>query len=391
MRVLHVVAGLNENGGGTSEVIPRMCEELVKKGHQVTLLTVEYGNLSMAAREAMTYGVKLVVCKKSKHHLAKLVSYSSELSEMAAYLVRDVDIIHLHCLWEWPCWRIAHEARRQHKPYVIQTHGFLEPERLKKSWFRKFLIGTFIEKRNLSRARCVIATAPSEERSLRKYGIRNKIAVIPIGIDISGIDTARKDINILRRLGTPAGKKVLLYLSRLAPIKGLDMLAEAWRQLEKYHSQWQLLIVGDDLQGYSVEIKKYYSRCILDNSVSFPGPIYGKEKYVLLKSVDAFVLPTRSENFSIAVQEALAAGLPVVCTKGAPWSVISDEGAGEWVDISVTGIKDGIERVINYSDDEKRRVSVAARNIIRRDFSWDSVLSHLLYIYKTTMCQNRLP
>ena len=117
--------------------------------------------------------------------------------------------------------------------------------------------------------------------------------------------------------------------------------------------------------------------------MAFSGPIYGAEKSILLKSVDAFVLPTRSENFGIAVQEALAAGLPVVCTKGAPWKVIADEGAGEWVEISADAICNGLRNVLSADDLTRRKMGEAGKRIVARDFGWAGIAKKLVAVYQS--------
>lgn len=384
MKILHVVAGLNENGGGTSEVIPRMCEELVCRGHEVTLLTIKYGNLSVAAKRAMTHGVRLIEFKKSSL-LPQSLSYSKEFSRSIHEYVRGADIIHLHCLWEWPCWKTATEAMKQMKPYVIQTHGFLGRERLRKSKWKKLLVGVMLEKPRIAHAARVIATAESEQIGLVEYGIKVPIEIVPIGLDTTEIDRAQRDEALMRRLGVPEGRKVLLYLSRLAPIKGLDMLAKAWENLSDFHDRWHLLIVGDDLQGYSSIIKNEYAKIITDGSVTFPGPIFGEDKFTLLKSADAFVLPTRNENFSIAVQEALAAGLPTVCTRGAPWAVIEEEGAGKWVDVSIEGITDGLKTIMMADNAQIMRMAESGRKIISRNFGWDGISTRLESVYESIL------
>ena len=384
MRILHVIAGLNENAGGTSEFVARVCEELVRQGHPTSILTLEDGNAAAAVLHAVDIGVAVTFCRLFANRWRTL-SYSREFASKIKTAVQTSDVIHLHGLWQWPCWKAAQEAIRQKKPFVMQTHGFLESERLKKSPVKKAIIGSLFERPHLSAARRVIATAESERESIISYGVKTPIEIVPIGIDTCLIDKGRHDTELLQRLGVPKGKKVLLYLSRLAPIKGLDLLAEAWLRLQRSHHDWHLLIVGADTQGYSDVIKCCYARKITDGSVSFPGPVYGKDKFNLLKSADVFVLPTRSENFSIAVQEALAAGVPVVCTKGAPWQKIEEVGAGRCVDISVEGIVKGLDELMNMTEAERFRMGQNGTAFIRAEFRWPEIGAKLLSIYESVI------
>lgn len=386
MKILHVVSALDESCGGTAEVVPRTCEELVALGHDVTILTLAWTKPAAAALRAEEHGVKIKYCRRTRS-LFPALGYSREFADEVKRLVQKADIVHLHGLWQWPCWRAADEAIKAGRPYVMQPHGFLEPERLRKSTIRKTIIGWMMERPRFKSASRAIATAESEKEGLLRYGVGTPVEVVPIGIDTHDIDVATKDEELLRRLGVPPGKKVLLYLSRLAPIKGLDMLAEAWIRLREFHDAWHLLIVGDDTQGFSETIKRQYAGWVTDGSVSLPGAVYGPDKFKLLKSADAFVLPTRNENFGIAVLEALAAGLPVVCTKGAPWGVIGQEGAGRWVDVGSEAIERGLRDVMSCDHAEFEKMGESGRRIARRDFSWFGVTKRLLNVYEDVIAE----
>ena len=256
---------------------------------------------------------------------------------------------------------------------------------MKISKWKKRIVGSLIERPNLNHAACVIATAESEKLGIEQYGVKAPIEIVPIGIDAVAIDAARQDRQLLEKWGLNPSKKTLLYFSRLTPIKGLDLLAQAWARLGQFHRDWQLFIAGPDDRGYATEIQDLYGRTVTDGSVAFSGPIYGAEKSILLKSVDAFVLPTRSENFGIAVQEALAAGLPVVCTKGAPWKVIADEGAGEWVEISADAICNGLRNVLSADDLTRRKMGEAGKRIVARDFGWPGIAKKLVAVYQKVL------
>ena len=383
MHILHVIAGIDESGGGMSEVVPRLCEELVVQGHDVQILTLGWTRPSAATLRAEAAGVKVKYCTPSRCFPFPLsIAYSVDFAECVDRYVCDADVIHLHGLWQWPCWKAARTAIKRHKPFVMQTHGFLEPARLARSKIRKKVMGCLIERRMLSATCRIIATAESEKESILKYGVKKPVEIVPIGMDVTEIDAGQRDEELLWRLGVPVGKKVVLFLSRLAPIKGLDLLADAWMRLKEFHDAWHLLIVGDDTQGYSKVVKQDYARIVTDGSATLPGPVYGRDKFNLLKSVEGFVLPTRSENFGIAVQEALAAGMPVVCTKGAPWGKIQDVGAGWWVDISVDGIERGLRNMMSLSVGQRSNMGFCGRKFVIDDFGWKTIVTKQVSIYK---------
>lgn len=400
MKILHVIAGLAKTGGGTSEVVPRMCEALKDLGHDVCILTVDWGPVSDAVNRARLKGVRVDQYNHVACPVLNGLGVSKEFSVRVVDAVKWADVVHLHGLWQWPCWRAAKEARKSAKSYVVQTHGFLEPERLKKSSLRKKVIGCLIEHPLINKAARIIATAESEKVGIEAWGVKPSIGIVPIGMDTAMIDAAMKDRNLIARLtdGPIYEKKILLYFSRFAPIKGLDMLAKAWAQLKDFHREWHLLLVGPNDRGYAEEMKVLYNRICPRGTWTIHGPVFGTDKFTLLKSADVFILPTRSENFSIAVQESLAAGVPVVCTKGAPWNGLNGSDAlygddvvapnqswgrcGHWVDASVDGIRGGLETLLGMDDASRRNMGAEGRKFIRSEFNWTNIAERLSGIYQ---------
>ena len=147
---------------------------------------------------------------------------------------------------------------------------------------------------------------------------------------------------------------------------------------DKDKGDWRLWIVGPDDRGYTEEIKKVFAAKCPAGSYEFRGPAYGEEKLRLLASADAFVLPTRNENWGIAVAEAMASGLPVVCTKGAPWECLETERAGRWVDISAEGIQKGIEDIFALSDEERQAMGERGRKWVRENLDWTAIAKKMI-------------
>ena len=377
MKILHVISSVFKNGGGTSEVVPRLCRALAGEGATVTLAVADDSEISDAAKQAAKDGVKLLQYKAAPYLVP--IRFSPALKGDMSKLVSDADIVHLHGLWQAPCWYAAAECRRQKKPYVMMPHGFLEPERLKISKWKKRLIGALVERKNLVKAAALVATSESEAAGFKEYGLENRVHIMPIGLDWEKYQV-KKDVFSLK-----AGKKRLLYFSRITPIKGLDMLSEAWAKLSRFHDEWELVIAGPDDRGYTEKIKVEFERLSPDGTVKFLGPVYGEGKYKLLYSADAFVLPTRSENWSIAVAEAMASCVPVVCTKGAPWQCLEECGAGYWVDVSVEGIRKGLKEVMSLSDDERIAMGVHGRSWVSKNLGWDGIAKKMISFYEDVL------
>ena len=256
----------------------------------------------------------------------------------------------------------------------------MDPERLKISKVKKRIVGGLIERPLLRKANGIVATSQSEAVGIRAYGVDRPMHIMPIGIDCEKFDSGRRNEGLMNRLGLDLRKKHLLYFSRITPIKGLDMLAEAWGRIDR--KDWQLVIVGPDDRGYSNVVSALYADSIAEGSVVIHGAVFGQDKYDLLKSVDAFVLPTRSENWSIAVAEAMTAGLPVVCTKGAPWSCLNDYRAGFWVDISAEAIRYGVQSIIDMDEQTRRDIGGNGRKWVAANLNWGEIAANMVDFYK---------
>ena len=371
MRVLHVVSSVFKDGGGTSEVVPRLCRALQESGETVTLATHWAREISNTARDAIAAGVKYEGDSMRDGILPKSLAYSSGFAKLLPKLVSDADVVHIHCLWQLAGWSAAREAQRQGKPYVVMPHGFLEPERLKISRWGKIIMGALFDRPMLNKAAALIATSDSEANGIRQYGIRRPIHVVPIGLDF---DKYRK---------SACNGKTLLYFSRITPIKGLDMLAEVWGQIDR--RGWKLLIVGPDDRGYVEEMKRLYAEKCPKGSYEFRPPVFGDDKYSLLGSVDAFILPTRSENWSIAVAEAMASGLPVICTKGAPWECLNQVKAGWWIDVSESGLIKGLEALFALSEIERCEFGGRGRMWVESKLGWKVIAGKMIQCYSDSI------
>lgn len=379
MKILHVVSSVHKTGGGTSEVVPRLAMEQHKLGHDVTLAALKV-DISDSMQQAIACGVRYVGNATRSSAMPRAIGFSRTFKQAVFPLVQGADIVHLHGLWMYPPWCAGWLAKKLRKPYVMMPHGYLEPERLKISRWKKLIVGKLVEKPLLQSANAIVATSNSEAEGIRAYGLTNPIHIMPIGLDTMDIDNGSRNIELLKRLGCDTTKKHILYFSRITPIKGLDLLAKAWDKVNK--DGWQLLIVGPDDRGYAAEARRMYSEQISKGSVVLRGPIYGQDKNDLLRSVDAFVLPTRSENWSIAVAEALAAELPVICTKGAPWQCINEVGSGFWVDISSDGVRTGLEKLMALEDGQRRAMGVKGRRWVEENLNWNVIAEKMVYYYK---------
>jgi glycosyltransferase involved in cell wall biosynthesis len=432
MHILYIVAGLPP-GGGIAESVPALCRHLLKQGHTVVLATVARADarLSDAAEQATEAGVRVVRFKPCSPHF---LFFSLEMWLGLRRLARDADIVHVHSNWTFPVWWGCRCARRAGKKLVMSPQGCLSPMSLRHSAWKKRLVG-WMDRYFLGRADAIHATSAverewverwlgkqkAESGKLKKEGEWVPVVVIPNGVEAAAFAGIGDREAISRRWPECQGKRVALYLSRIHPIKGLRMLIDAWGEIS--HAGWQLLVVGADEAGHEAEIKVRVERCGLAESVTFGGPRYGEEKVAVMKAADLFILPSHSENFGIVVAEALACGVPVITTKGAPWSELlghsdpvnskrstvnsedvtgsqftvygsrlTDHGSrltelaangrcGWWIDVGVDPLARALEEAMELTDDERRAMGENGRRLVVERYTWERVVAEMEKLY----------
>jgi len=357
MKILHVVPSMGRSQGGPSDSVPMTAMAQKAAGLEVAIAFCEYGKLSLRAEEAERRGVRLIKFKGRQSSL-NCIAFSIDFLLRFASIAAEYDVIHTHAQWLFPVWWAAHVARRLGKKLVMMPRGSFEPERLRKSAWKKKLVG-WIDKHYAICADSIWATAESEADGVRLFAPQSHVEVFPIGLNFESYSLSRQ-----------AGK-TLLFFSRISPIKGLDMLAEAWSRVND--SGWKLLIVGPDDRGYTEEIKKVFERKCPGGSYEFRGPVYGDDKFRLLSSVDGFILPTRNENWGIAVAEAMASGLPTICSKGAPWRCLERERAGWWTDINVQATENALKELMSLTREQRLKMGANGRRWVEDNLSWEKI------------------
>ena len=204
-----------------------------------------------------------------------------------------------------------------------------------------------------------VATCEEEYKDIRALGYLAPVAIIPNGIDIP----------IFNR---PAQKqKRVAFLSRIHKKKGIDILIKTWSKLEPIYPDWKLAIAGP-MTDYGKEMKILCNKLNLNN-VEFVGPLYGLEKTNFLQDSELFVLPTHSENWGIAIPEALVCSTPAICTTGAPWEGLKTHNCGDWIVLSEENLFNSMNSIMDLSSKERMEMGKRGYEWVIKDFSWKSI------------------
>lgn len=290
----------------------------------------------------------------------------------------ETDVLHDNGIWLPHNHRLAVLAARRGIPRVVSTRGMLEPWALSQKRLKKSLAWRLYQRRDLKQARCHHTTAEAEARSVQRLGLGVPVVAVPNGVDVpegrprvvgSGAEKAVRN-----------GKRTALFLGRIYSVKGLPMLVEAWARVRP--DGWVLRIAGPDEAGHQKQVEKAISEAGLGEVVSFTGPLTNGMKKSAFFDADLFVLPTHSESFGIVVAEALAHGLPVLTTTGAPWSILPESGCGWWVDATVDGIAEGLRQATILDSETLQAMGAKGRALAIAEFDWKGVAELILSTYE---------
>ena len=338
MRICHIITGLQE-AAGTSVFVGELAAEQSANGEEVSVLAQK----RCANEYPLPAGVPVV-------------------QEGAA--AGRVDIVHVHGLWNPWLIRQARHFKKSGAKVVWSPHGMLTPWALSQRKWKKRLAWWLYQRHALAQADLLHVTAPAEVEDVRRLGLANAVAVVPLGVRLPPLRTLRRCAD---------APHTLLFVSRLQKKKGLLNLMDAWARVRDVASGWRIVIAGPDQEGYLGEVlARARQRCVAE-SVDYVGPVYGAKKDALYAAADVFVLPSFSENFGSVVVEALAQGVPVITTKGTPWAELAARRCGWWVDIGVAPLADALRQALGLTDEERREMGARGRELVEEKYRWPAI------------------
>lgn len=365
MRIIHVVPYIGEEASGpaySTTTLNRSMRDLGLASQLIATDNAEQGS------ETTVDGLRFFPRRKVLSRLGRSPEMLRWLE--AEVSINTVDIIHNNSLWMmpnvYPGWVTAGTT----VPLVVSPRGTFSQWAMKRSRSVKFLFWHALQKRALAHTALFHATAESEFEDIRRVGFRQPVAVIPNGIDVHPVSEP-----------PPSSERTLLFLGRVHPVKGIDLLLKAWSVLHASFPEWRLRIVGPGSESYVADLKKL-AVSLAAERVDFSGPLYGHEKLRAYKDASLFVLPTHSENFGMAIAEALASGRPVITTKGAPWSALVDHRAGWWIDLGVEPLKRALQDAMRKDPSDLAAMGARGRAWMERDFSWDQIAAQMIESYR---------
>lgn len=286
----------------------------------------------------------------------------------------NFDVVHQHGLWRYHSAQVTKWRKRTGKPVMISPRGMLDPWALANSGWKKRLTGALYENTNLHGANCMHALNASEARSMREYGLSNPIAVIPNG---SHLPQPR---DLPRPEGWPEGK-VLLFIGRIHPKKGLAELVDGFAQSRP--DGWSMVLAGWDDGGHLEPLRQKVAAMGLADRIHLPGPLYDDAKDAALHHASAFVLPSYSEGLPMSVLEAWAFGLPVMMTD----ECNLPEGFAQGAAIRITQEPENIAAALtthltSAHEPALRDMGAKGRALVETRYSWQQIARDHVEVYR---------
>jgi glycosyltransferase involved in cell wall biosynthesis len=339
-------------------------------GADLQLLTV--ADREPCAADQDGYCLRSFAWDYSGAPLLNVIRASSAMHRALCSAAETADVVHDHGLWRMPNVYAGNAAAEAGKPLVVAPRGMLSPEALSFSAMKKKVFWHLMQKSAIASAACFHATSEKEYRDIRAAGFLQPVAIIPNGIDIPD--------QLPGQTRTNEATLTVLSLARIHPIKGLDILLHAWQKISESHPDWRLRIIGPSENGHADSLRRFVAEQRL-RRVSIEDALYGEEKSRVFQSASLFVLPSRSENYGMAVAEALAAGAPAITTKGTPWRDLQTEDCGWWIDHGIDSLAAALSTAMTLPASRLSEMGQKGRSWIARAFSWNRVARDMLDLY----------
>jgi glycosyltransferase involved in cell wall biosynthesis len=388
MRILHIIPSVASVRGGPSQAVLETVKALLNIGIETEIVTTnDNGNdlLDVPLGECIEYKqvpVRFFERFSPEVNSIREFAFSHQLTSWLWQNISKYDLLHVHAIFSYTSTVAMAIARLQNIPYIVRPLGQLCEWSLQQSYRKKQIYLNLIERANLNHSQALHLTSQQEQYEVSRLGWNIPSFVLPHGISIPPpIPNARYQLR--QHLNLPADEPVILFLSRLHPKKGLDFLIPALGRL--IHYRFTFVIAGSGSKEYEAEIECLLASNRIRDRTYLTGFVAGDTKTLFMQGSDLFTLTSHSENFGVAVLEALAVGIPVLLTPGvALASLVQKNQLGYIAEMDVAAIASAIEKYLSHPQ-EAKDMGDRARPIVREKYTWDRISSCLAAFYTSIL------
>lgn len=376
MRIGVVATTLSRAAGGLFNSVRYSSLALAEAGHDVRVFGLQDGQTDEDLK-AWAPLKPTVLPRVGPHNLG----YSPGLAK--ALISSDLDVVHQHGIWQGISHSVSKWRRQTGGPVVIAPRGMLDPWAVKRSRPKKLITGLLFETDNLRHAAAMHALNMQEAEAFRSYGLTQQIEIIPNGTHLPDLAQTWAKPEWVK-----PQKKVLLFLGRLHPKKGLLPLLQGWVALKASQpalaEQWQLAIAGWDDGGHEAELHRFVKDASLEDSVIFTGPLFGEDKAAAFAHSNAFILPSHSEGLPMSVLEAWSYGLPVFMTEACN----IPDGFKAKAAVEIRPDAASIKQVLAQSLNDQTRLTEmgqAGASLVKTQYEWSAIATQQADLYQSLL------
>lgn len=386
MKILHIIPSYVPaySFGGPIKAVHELCKGLVRRGLDVSVFTTNITlegnpNIPLNIPQDMD-GVKVTYYPAT---FPRSYCYSRQLADAIKERIAEFDILHIHSVYRYTTFMAARLCDHYKKPYILNPFGALDPSMIKlKSSFKKLLYIKLIERRTINNAKAVHVASRYEKENFEQLNFKTPAIVIPRGIDLSEYSDRVKYQDLRRKYPELSGKKIILFLGRIHPKKGLDLLAAAFKKIVNKRDDAFLIIAGSGDGRYVSKIKDLFRKNGLSGRVLFTGMLLDADKLSAFYGSDLFVLPSYGENFGIAVLEAMACGLPVIITNRVGlFHDVKEYRAGIITNCDQKEIAEAMLELLD-SENTGKAMGENGRRLAKDKFTNDEVADRAVRVYR---------
>lgn len=366
-KILHIVSEMPPESNAVTEFVCNIAKAQKNAGCDVVIATVAEENLAVSAFEAEELGVRIVRYAPAKSFEPH---YSGEMFGNLRKIVHGADTVHIHGTRSFPVRWGAVCSLLEKKRMIVSPHGGMNPMQLSAlSAGEKLLAQTDIQ--FLKKAAVIHAESEMEKEhllalsSLKKH--EDKIIVVSPGVELSRLMPKQQEHTL----------RTLLFLGELTKNSGLDILLDAVSKCDA-RTKYKLVICGPDTDGIKAGLEEKVAKLDIGNKVEFREPVAGLAKWRLYREADCFVYSVLSDSFGMPVAEALACGVPAICTRGTPWSVLPESQCGWWCETTADGLAIAIRDMLYHYDEELAAMGERGKKLAASLFSWQAVAAKLI-------------
>jgi glycosyltransferase involved in cell wall biosynthesis len=382
MKILHVIANLAPRYGGPSKACWEMARAVAQLGHQVSIYTTNQDGPKLLPvptdRPVWREGVEV---RYFPIHPPRFWGASWALARALRQEIKGVDLVHLHNLYLFHDLVSGRYCRIFGVPYLIQPHGSLDPFIHRRHRWRKRFMEWGFQNRTIRKASAILFTTAEERKLAAPFTFGTPGVVVPLGMDLDEFSGLPEPGEFRRRHPEIGAKHIILFFGRINFKKGLDILAKAFGTVARRRQDVHLVIAGPDNEGWGGRVRTWLEEEGVGACTTFTGMVLGPEKLAVLRDASLFVLPSYSENFGLAVIEAMAAGLPVIISDRVNiWREVETGRAGRVITCDPTALADQILDLLAHPE-AAAGLARNGRSLVEERFQWPRIAGRLAEAY----------